>query len=224
MAWNEFPGNLSLLHLYYPHQASHLITAEPHARYSVRAKPRLLHSFLSLLYASISYTSVVLEVPPPSGLFNFLFIRYRSSYFWENIPEGGRGQRFLLWNISTFPLQLLFSTQGSHHGLKMGLNYGWRLCLTQCGRWIGNTGKGGSVATLGRGMHLEFLTWGTLERGISCFERCSWGWPGPSSLGLDVFCSLSLPAGLQVPACQLFPSDWKVKRYLLFSYQMFWPL
>lgn len=70
-----------------------------------------------------------------------------------------------------FPYSCYFPHRDLTMGLKMGLNYGWRLCLTQCGRWIGNTGKGGSVATLGRGMHLEFLTWGTLERGISCFER-----------------------------------------------------
>lgn len=137
------------------HQVSHLISAEPHDWYSVSAKAGLLHSFLSRLPASIPYTSVVLEVPPPSGLFNFLFIRYRSSsYFWENIPKGGRGQRFLLWNISTFHSQLLFSTQESHHGpqngselwLKALVNTVWKMNRKyRKGRDSGHTREGNAL-------------------------------------------------------------------------------
>lgn len=209
MAWNEFPGDLSLLHLYYPHQVSHLITAEPQARYSVRAKPRLLHSFLSLLSASISYTSVVLEVPPPSGLLNFLFIRYRSSsYLWEIYQREEEGRDSFCEIFQHFTYSCYFPHGDLTMGLKMGLNYGWRLWLTQCGRWIGNTGKGGSVATLGRGMHSEFLTRGTLERGVSCSERLLLTVARAFIPGTWCVLLTLLPAGLQVPVCQLFPSDW----------------
>lgn len=63
------------------------------------------------------------------------------------------------------------------------------------------------MATLGKGMHLEFLTLQTLERGMSCFECLLLRVARASSLGLDVFYLLSPLVGLQVPACQLSPGD-----------------
>lgn len=69
-----------------------------------------------------------------------------------------------------FTLSCYFPHRDLTMGLKMGLNYGWSLWLTQCGRWLENIGKRGSMATPGKGMHLEFLTLETLERGMPYFE------------------------------------------------------
>lgn len=219
MVLNEFPGNLSVIHLYYLSSNLQSPSPEPGARYPLSAKARICHSFLSQLPASIAYTSVVQGFPLSHSWRSPLPLGYSCLLdtglrLLRKYTRGRRGgQRFLLWTISTFHSQLLFSTQGSlTMGLKMGLNYGWSLWLTQCGRWIENTGMGGSMATLGKGMHLEFLTLQTLERGMSCFECLLLRVARASSLGLDVFYLLSPLVGLQVPACQLSPGDWKGRR------------
>lgn len=153
------------------HQASHLISAEPHDWYSVSAKAGLLHSFLSPLPASIPYTSAVLEVPLSLGYSTSCLLDTGLLTSEKIYPREDEGRDSFCEIFQHFTHSCYFPHRDLTMGLKMGLNYGWRLWLTQCGRWTENTGKGGSVATLGRGMHLEFLTWGTLERAISCFER-----------------------------------------------------
>lgn len=142
------------------------------ARFSVRAKPRLLHS-----------SCLCRLLPSPTHLWSWRFplpLGYSTSYLLdtgllltsEKIDQREEEGRDSFCEIfQHFTYRCYFPHRDLTMGLKMGLNYGWRLWLTQCGRWTGNTGKGGSVATVGRGQHLEFLTRGTLERGISCSER-----------------------------------------------------
>lgn len=96
-----------------------------------------------------------------------------------------RGQRFLLWNISTSHLPLLFSTQESHPKPQNASELCLKPLVNSVWKMSRKFRKGRANDHDRWGMHLEFLTLEPLQRRAPCFDGGSQSW--------DLLCSAQSP-------------------------------
>lgn len=113
-------------------------------------------------------------VSPPAGLFNFLFTGYWSSFLLLRKYTWGRREGWdsfceIFWHLT---YHCYFPFGESHCGPQNGPDLCPKPLVNSV--WKMSRKLRGSLATLGRGRHLAFLSLELLERGVSCFDQLPW--------------------------------------------------